>query len=102
MRTCKSCLITKEMDAFKAWLIRNNFDPNDLKLSLGYLEIAHIDLDRSFKTTNTETIWEIMSNKLDIYSIECLGSTAVFDYSWADNDHEQRQINFLKLGYNNV
>jgi len=41
-----------------------------------------------------------MGDKLDIYSIEVDGIKAIYDYSWADADHEQRQINFLTPGYN--
>jgi len=90
---------TKEMKAFNEWLIRNKFDVNDPKLSLGYLEIGKVDLMRSFGTTDRKTIWDMMSSRLDIYSIECLGKTASYDYNWNDEDHEQRQIEFLMPGY---
>jgi hypothetical protein len=90
---------TKEMDAYHAWLTRNGFDINNTQLSLGYLEIAHIDLYRSFGTTDHFKIWDIMSSRLDIYSIECMGKTVVYDYSWADDNYEQKQINFLMPGY---
>jgi hypothetical protein len=90
---------TKEINSFKAWLVRNGFNPADPNLSLGYLEIGKIDLKRSFGTTDVDSIWDLMSSRLDIYSIECMDQRAVYDYSWADNDYEQQQINFLMPGY---
>lgn len=91
---------TQEIDKFKTWLIENNFDPNDKSLSLGYLEIGKIDLETSFGTTDVFKIWEIMSNYLDIYSLEINGEHAIYDYSWTDADHQERQINYLSPGYN--
>jgi hypothetical protein len=91
---------TNEIDAFRNWLTQNNFDYNDPNLSLGYLELGHIDLQRSFGTTDVAKIWDIMSDNLDIYSIDVDGAKAVYDYSWADEDYEQRQINYLLPGYN--
>ena len=90
---------TKEMDAFNAWLIRNKFDPQDPKLSLGYLEIGKINLMKSFGTEDRETIWKMMSQRLDIYSIDCMGKLAVYDYNWNDADYEDQQIKFLMPGY---
>lgn len=90
---------TKEMDAYHEWLKKNGFDCNDPQLSLGYLELGHIDLYKSFGTTDVDKIWEMMSTRLDIYSIECLGKKAIYDYSWADHDHEEKQIAVLSKGY---
>lgn len=90
---------TKHVDGFNAWLIREGYDPNDTSLSLGYLEIAKIDLVRSFGTEDVEAIWDKVSSHLDIYSLEVDGVKAVYDYSWADEDHEKRQIARLMPGY---
>jgi len=91
---------TKEIDGYNAWLIREGYDPHDPMLSLGHLEIGHIDLERSFGTHDIFKIWDMVSDKLDIYSIEVDGVKSVYDYSWADEDYEQRQINYLMPGYN--
>ena len=88
-----------KMDNFNQWLERNGFDPKDPNLSLGYLEIGKVDLRRSFGTEDPCTIWDMMSEKLDIYSIECYGTTATYDYNWTDTDYEQQQINHLMPGY---
>jgi len=90
---------TKEVDEYYIWLDRQGFDSNDIMLSLGHLELGHVDLERSFGTHDIFKIWEMMSSMLDIYSIEVDGIKAVYDYSWADDDAEQRQINYLMPGY---
>jgi hypothetical protein len=91
---------TKDQDAFTDWLRREDYDPSDVNLSLGYLELGHVDLESSFGTHDPYKIWDMMSDKLDIYSIEIDNVKAVYDYSWSDEDHEQRQIQFLMPGYN--
>ena len=90
---------TKEMDLYYQWLERNGFNTKDPNLSLGYLEIGKIDLRKSFGTNDVNSIWNLMSNRLDIKSISCLGATANYNYNWADIDYEQKQINFLMPGY---
>jgi len=90
---------TKEMDSFKLWLETNGFKINDPKLSLGYLEIGKVNLIKSFGTTDRDKIWQMMSKRLDIYSIECMNTRAVYDYCWSDGDYEQQQIKFLLPGY---
>ena len=57
---------------FENWLLNNNLDPRDPKLSLGYLPIAQVDLERSFGTTDMKEVWKLMSNKLDIKKIEVI------------------------------
>jgi hypothetical protein len=90
---------TKEMDSFNDWLRRNNFDVDDASLSLGYLELAKVNLKKSFGTEDVESIWKMISERLDIYSIECLGSIAYYDYTCMDSTYEQQQIDFLTPGY---
>jgi len=90
---------TNHIDKFNEWLVREGYDPKDPQLSLGYLEIGKIDLMRSFGTEEPEKIWNIVSNYLDIYSLEVDGVKAVYDYSWADEDYEDRQIAKLMPGY---
>lgn len=89
----------QEQQEFRKWLISNGLDPNNTKLSLGYLPLGHVDLVRSFGTDNMFTIWELLSSHLDIYSIEVEGVRSVFDYCWSDSDNKQRQIDMMRLGY---
>jgi hypothetical protein len=90
---------TEEVSGFNEWLRREGYDPQDPSLSLGYLEIGRIDLAKSFGTEDVETIWDMMSSRLDIYSLSTGNDTAVYDYSWADHDSEQQQIRHLMPGY---
>jgi hypothetical protein len=89
----------KEQQEFNDWLIANGLDPTDPKLSLGYLEIGKVDLSSSFGTTAEQEIWDILSNYLDIYSIEVDGIAKVFDYCWSDSNYKQQQIETLRPGY---
>jgi hypothetical protein len=88
-----------DQDRFKEWLIREGYDPTDPQLSLGYLELGHVDLHRSFGTIKTQKILEIMSNYLDIYSLQVDDVIAVYDYAWSDSDHEERQLKYMMPGY---
>jgi len=94
----KSCpWFQDELVRFENWLLKHGLDPRDPKLSLGYLPIAHIDLERSFGTNNMQDIWKKLGNYLDIYAIEVNGYRAVYDYCWSDSDFEQQQKK--RLGY---
>lgn len=90
---------TEEQDAFRDWLLRNGKDYKDPKLSCGYLPIGQVDLKSSFGTNDYATIWEILSAHLDIYSIEVDGVSNTFDYSWADSNYKQMQIDMMRPGY---
>ena len=89
----------QQLQEFNQWLINNNLDPTDTKLSLGYLPIGKVDLIRSFGTTDMHTIWEMLGKHLDIYSIEVDGVCKEFDYCWTDADYKQQQINMMRPGY---
>lgn len=88
-----------EQDNFRTWLANNGLDYNDCNLSCGYLPIGQVDLKGSFGTTDYQSIWDILSSHLDIYSIEVDGTSNTFDYSWADADYKQMQIDIMKPGY---
>ena len=90
---------TKQINEFTEWLIKNGRDPQDPKLSLGYLPMGQISLKESFGTTHTETIWQILGTHLDIYKIEVDGISNTFEYCWTDLDYKQQQINMMKPGY---
>jgi hypothetical protein len=89
----------KEQQEFKDWLIANNLDPTDSKLSLGYLPIGHVDLEQSFDTTDMIKIHDLLGTYLDIFSIEIDGVKNTFDYSWTDADYKQQQIDMMRSGY---
>jgi hypothetical protein len=89
----------EEQERFKDWLQKNDRDSLDPKLSLGYLPIGQIDLQSSFGTTNYQTIWDMLSSHLDIYSIEVDDIKNTFDYCWSDSSYKQMQIDIMKPGY---
>ena len=85
----------REQEQFRQWLIDNKLSPLDPKLSLGYLDLGYIEMQRSFGTNNPEAIWKLMSSYLNIESISINGRTRKYDYCWTDMDYVQRQINSL-------
>ena len=89
----------EEQERFKDWLQKNGRDLLDPKLSLGYLPIGQIDLQSSFGTTDYQQIWDMLSNHLDIYSIEVDGIKNTLDYCWSDSNYKQMQIDIMKPGY---
>lgn len=89
----------EEQDRFRQWLLDNDRDSIDTNLSLGYLQIGQVDLMRSFGTTDYQKIWDMLSDHLDIYSIEIDSIKHVFDYCWSDNNYKQMQIDIMKPGY---
>jgi hypothetical protein len=89
----------KEQDLFCDWLLKNNRNPNDSQLSLGYLPLGRIDLMSSFGTEDPVAIRNILGDYLDIYSIEVDGIKGTFDYCWNDADYAEQQIERMKPGY---
>lgn len=89
----------REQDEFIDWLKNNGLDPSNKQLSLGYLPIGEVELQKSFGTTDAFAIWDILSQHLDIYSIEVDGIKNTFDYCWTDPDYKQQQINMMRPGY---
>jgi len=89
----------EEQKLFREWLIKNNLDPNDTRLSLGYLPIGEVNLQKSFGTENHFEIWKILGNHLDIFSIEVNGIVGVYDYCWSDPDYKKMQIDIMRPGY---
>jgi hypothetical protein len=89
----------KEQDLFDEWLRSNNLNPQDPKLSLGYLPIGQVDLMGSIGTTDSRIIWDILGAHLDIYRIEVDGVANTYPYNWADPDFKARQIYMMRPGY---
>ena len=90
---------TKQMIDFRAWLVRNGFDPTDSQYNYGYHPVGKVDLLASFGTTDFEEIWPVLSQYLDIYKITAGNVSATFDYTWTDADYAEQQIERLKPGY---
>ncbi len=89
----------REQRSFREWLLRNGMDPNDPKLSLGYIKIGQVNLEKSFDTKDFAKILKELSTHLDIYQIHADGVTGTYDYVWSDDNYKQMQIDFLRPGY---
>ncbi len=89
----------QEQKQFREWLNQNGMDYNDPKLSLGYIKIGQVNLEKSFGTTDFFKIIDIISKHLDIHQIHVDGVTGIFDYVWSDDNYKQMQIDFLRPGY---
>lgn len=86
----------KEISDFRAWLAKNNIDFTDTQYSLGYLKIGQVDLQQSFGTEDPQTVWKMLENYLDIYSISINSTTVVYDYHWSNSDYTEQQMEKLK------
>lgn len=89
----------KEQSHFEEWLINNGRDPQDPRLSLGYLPVGQVELRQSFGTAKHDQVWDILSTHLDIYRIEVDGVSQTFDYCWSEANYKQQQIDRMKPGY---
>ena len=63
----------QEQLEFENWLLKHGLDPRDPRLSLGYLHIGQVDLERSFRTTDMFRVWDMLGQHLDIYKITLEG-----------------------------
>ena len=92
-----------EMQQYRTWLKENNYDWEDPKLSLGYIKIGQVDLDKSFgKGKSFSKIYDVLSNNLNITSIKIIGKNEVecnYPYSLESDDWKQIQMEGLKSGY---
>jgi hypothetical protein len=93
----------KEMEEYRAWLKDNGFDWQDPKLSLGYIKIGQVDLQRTFGTdASIHDVHKVMNDNLDITSIRTIfGPSIVCDYPYTldSDDWKQIQIEGLRKGY---
>jgi hypothetical protein len=89
----------KEQEEFRAWLGRNGFDWNDPKLSLGYIKLGQVNIEKSFGNTDFFDIIKRISKHLDIHQIKIDGVVGTYDYVWSDDNYKQMQIDFLRPGY---
>lgn len=85
-----------KLSDFRAWLIANNFNPDDKSLTIGHPQVAQVNLIKSFGTEDYQQIWNALSNHLDVYSIKTSTATAVYDYHWSDADFINKQVAIIQ------
>ena len=92
-----------EMDQYREWLKQNNYDWEDPKLSLGYIKIGQVDLQRTFGTDATlNDIHDTMNRNLNITSIKVIETATVecdYPYTLDSDDWKQIQMEGLRSGY---
>jgi hypothetical protein len=84
------------LQKFRAWLLNNNFDPNDKSLTIGHPQIGQVNLLASFGTTDYKKIWEQLVNYQDVYKVQTSTARATYTYRWSDPDYQQQQTRILK------
>ena len=93
----------EEMDGYRAWLEDNGYDWDEPKLSLGYIKIGQIDLQRTFGTgASIQHIHKVMNDNLNITSIRTIYGPSIetdYPYTLDSDDWKQIQIEGLKQGY---
>jgi hypothetical protein len=82
----------KMLGEFRTWLIKNGFDPDDKSLTIGHPQVAQVDLERSFGSTDYRDIWAQLADHLDVYKIRIDNIEATYEYRWSDADYQQQQI----------
>jgi hypothetical protein len=87
-----------EMDKFKLWLKDNNYDWQDPSLSLGYIKLGQIDLNKTFGNTNFLEIYNTMLDNLDINSIKT-SIECEYPYTLDSEDWKKIQMDNLREGY---
>ena len=95
----------QEMDEYRAWLKDNGYDWGDPKLSLGYIKIGQVDLQRTFGSSATfEEIYNTMTNNLNIANIKTMSNRTIeceYPYTLDSEDWQQIQMESLRQGYGN-
>jgi hypothetical protein len=91
----------KQLVEFRAWLLRNGFDPEDKTLTIGHPQIGQVDLARSFGSEDYREIWQQLNNHLDVYAVRSSTAQAVYDYRWNDEGFISRQVEIINQGYRN-
>jgi hypothetical protein len=86
----------QQLQEFRAWLLVNGFDPEDPTLTIGHPQVAQVDLQASFGTTDYRYIWARLTDHLDVSSIKTSTAAAEYKYTWSDSNYMDLQIQALK------
>ena len=85
----------QKLTEFRDWLRANAFDPEEKALTIGHPQVAQVDLERSFGTTDYQIIWRQLAEHLDVYKIQTADAEATYEYRWSDPDYAEQQIRKL-------
>jgi hypothetical protein len=76
--------MNEQLADFRSWLTKNGFDPEDPYLTIGHPKIGQVDLNNSFGSNDFQTVLDILTTHLDVYSIKTSDSYCEYDYTWRD------------------
>jgi len=82
----------QDLKDFRAWLVKNGFDPDDKALTIGHPQCGQVDLVKTFGTEDYKEIWKKLYDFQDVFSIGTNEAYAEFPYHWSDADFITRQI----------
>jgi hypothetical protein len=85
----------QQLADFCSWLVANNFDPDDKSLTIGHPKVGQVNLLASFGTTDYDTIWNQLSNYMDVCKISTQSAEATYTYHWSDVDYREQQTRIL-------
>lgn len=85
----------RQLAEFREWLVANDFDPDDKSLTIGHPQVGQVDLIASFGTEDYDTIWNTLSNQLNVKGIRTSKAQAIYTYNWDDVDYMEQQIKCL-------
>ena len=92
-----------EMDEYRRWLKKNHYDWGDPKLSLGFIKIGQVDIQRTFGAGATiQDIHQTLNKNLNIKSIKTMTVPTVeceYPYTLDSDDWKHIQMEGLKNGY---
>ena len=88
---------------FKEWLINNNLDPDEPKLTIGHPKVGQVNLEKSFgNSTSIDIVWPVIMSHMDVYSVKTSDEEAIYTYNWSDYDFVIRQMRELLPQYDNI
>lgn len=92
----------KKEPKFHDWLRSKGKDPNDKKLSLGWLHVGEIEREKNFGSIGIQEIHKLLGRYLDLYAIRVHDEKGIesceYDYSPLDEDYERMQAQLMAPG----
>ena len=89
----------EEMDTYRTWLEDNGYEWNETTLSLGYIKLGQVDLDKSFGTSDFLSVYEKLKHNLNITKISTQQTSCAFEYTLDNDNWKKIQMQELEKGY---
>jgi hypothetical protein len=89
----------EDMNNYRTWLNDNGYDWDEPKLSLGYIKLGQVDLDKSFGTSDFLPVYEKLKKNLNIRKISIQQTSCDFEYTLDSDNWKKIQMQALERGY---